>query len=107
MKQGTRRSQLEGVLAQSFAPTILKIEDESHQHGGGRVESHFKVVVVSDVFDGKNLLARHKAVYSAVQDIMNQGIHALGLHCFTPSEWDRRMGNVAPSPQCRGGDRGE
>ena len=46
--------------------TYLEVINTSH----GRVEdeSHFKVVVVSEVFEGKRLVGRHQAVNRAVME---------------------------------------
>lgn len=52
--------------------------------GGG---DHYEAVVVSPVFAGKTSVARHRLVYSALQDAMVQRIHALALKTFTPEEF--------------------
>ncbi len=41
---------------------------------------HLKVVVISDLFRGKNLLDRHRLIYQALDEPMKDGrIHALEL----------------------------
>jgi stress-induced morphogen len=48
---------------------------------------HLKVVVVSDVFQGKNLLDRHRLIYQALDAAMKDGrIHALELTAKTKDE---------------------
>src|SRR5512143_237113 len=48
---------------------------------------HLKVVVVSDVFYGKNLLDRHRLIYQALDAPMKDGrIHALELTAKTKDE---------------------
>lgn len=48
---------------------------------------HLKVVVVSDSFQGKNLLDRHRLVYQALDVPMKDGrIHALELTARTAGE---------------------
>ncbi len=48
---------------------------------------HLKVVVVSDVFRGKNLLDRHRLIYEALDVPMKDGrIHALELTARTNDE---------------------
>jgi stress-induced morphogen len=48
---------------------------------------HLKVVVVSDAFQGKNLLDRHRLVYQALDEPMKDGrIHALELTARTKDE---------------------
>ncbi len=48
---------------------------------------HLKVVVVSTVFAGKNLLDRHRMIYQALDVPMKDGrIHALELTAKTTDE---------------------
>lgn len=77
-------------LQQALNPESIEIEDESHKHaghagarsGGG----HFNVRVVSQQFEGKKLLERHRMVYDAVGDAMQSEIHALSIVAKTPEE---------------------
>lgn len=97
----TRADQLRAALA-ALAPSHLDVQDESHMHSRG-LETHYKAVVVSAVFDGKRALQRHQAVYRALGEQMQQ-IHALALHTFTPAEWAAEV-QVPDSPHCRGGSK--
>ena len=48
---------------------------------------HLKVTVVSDAFQGKNLLDRHRLIYQALDAAMKDGrIHALELTAKTKEE---------------------
>ena len=87
---------------QALSPAHLEVLDESHMHSRG-LETHYKAVVVSDVFIGKTSLRRHQAVYAAVGGLMGE-IHALALHTYTPEEWAAQI-DVPDSPRCRGGSR--
>ncbi len=77
-------------LTRAFAPTELDIEDDSAKHaghagarsGGG----HFNVRIVSVEFSGKSLVQRHRLVYDALGDAMQQEIHALSIQAKTPDE---------------------
>lgn len=77
-------------LQAALAPSALAIEDESHRHAGhagardGR--GHFRVHVVSSAFSGKASLARHRAVYAALGDLMETDIHALAIDARAPEE---------------------
>ena len=42
--------------------------------------------IVSTVFAGKPPLARHRAVYAALGDLMQTDIHALAIDARTPAE---------------------
>jgi BolA protein len=77
----------------SLSPRTLEIHDDSHEHAGhtGAKESgggHFQVILVSDLFEGKNQVARHRMIYQAVSDLMHDKIHALAIHAYTASEID-------------------
>jgi len=71
-------------------PVSLDIVDESHKHAGhaGAREGggHFVVKIVSRQFSGKNTVARHRMIYSALGEMMKRDIHALTLHTHVPGE---------------------
>lgn len=72
-------------------------------------ESHFKVVIVSDEFNDKMLIARHRLVNKVLEEELNKnrdagGIHALALHTMTMEEWFEK-GNAPESPECLGGGK--
>lgn len=84
----------------ALEPQELQVEDESHMHSRGK-ETHFKVVLVTDAFDGARKLQRHQKVYATLGALM-EDIYALTLHTFTSSEWKAEQ-TVRNSPQCMGG----
>jgi len=48
---------------------------------------HFTVKVISDTFEGKNLLDRHRMIYQALDAAMKDGrIHALEIQAKTKNE---------------------
>lgn len=83
-----------------LSPIHLEVVNESSGHGGyflGK-ESHFKVIVVSEAFEGLRLVQRHQKIYAAAGDLLSPGaIHALAIHTFLPSEW---TGQTTTSPDC-------
>ncbi len=96
---------LEAKLQQAFNPTYLKIENETHMHNvPPDAESHWKVTVVSEDFNGLMLIKRHRLVNEALKDEL-QKIHALALHTMTPDEWFEKGGKVVDSPPCEGGGK--
>ena len=103
LRMTTMQSILEYKLTQGLQPTHLDVINESHNHNVPTgSESHFKVVVVSAQFEGKNLVARHRQVYAIVAQELAEHVHALALHTLTPAEWEKK--NAAPnSPPCKGG----
>jgi len=86
----TRVERIRAALEAAFAPSRLEVEDDSHRHAGhpgardGR--GHFNVLIVSPAFAGKAPLARHRAVYAALGDMMQTDIHALSIQARTPAE---------------------
>ena len=85
---------------QQLFPSHLEVVNESSGHGGyfpGK-ESHFKVIVVSDIFAGLRLVQRHQKIYAVAGDLLSPGkIHALAIHAFLPEEW---QGQDTSSPNC-------
>ncbi|MGM0516532.1 MAG: BolA family protein [Pseudomonadota bacterium] len=98
----SRAQWLEDTLRAELDPAYLEITDESGQHAGDRQETHFRVVVVSDRFEGRMLIKRHRMVQDPLKPAFEAGMHALALHTYTPDEWAERQGAPA-SPPCRGG----
>lgn len=76
---------LEARLRQCLAPSQLEVLDESHQHAGHAgangtgFGTHFRVRIASPLFDGKSRVARHRLVYDSLQDLIDQGLHALAI----------------------------
>ncbi|WP_198265949.1 BolA/IbaG family iron-sulfur metabolism protein [sulfur-oxidizing endosymbiont of Gigantopelta aegis] len=97
---------IEKKLQQAFTPTYLLVENESHTHNvPAGSESHFKVQIVSDEFDGQMLIKRHRAVNKVLAEELAGTIHALSMHTFTQDEWQQRNGQVQESPPCHGGGK--
>ncbi|MFI0400398.1 MAG: BolA family protein [Thiolinea sp.] len=99
------QGQIEAKLRQAFSPEVLEVINESHLHNvPPGSESHFKAVIVSEQFNDKRLVARHRLVNQALVTELGQ-IHALALHTLTPEEYFKRAGAVADSPLCMGGSK--
>ncbi len=77
-------------LAKVFDIQHLEIEDESHLHAGhaGAASGggHFKLTIVAPQFVGLSLVARHRAIYAALNRHIPQEIHALTISAFSPDE---------------------
>mgnify|MGYP000538278583 CR=1 FL=1 len=82
--------QFEEVLKKALPIDQLKIEDESHLHAGhaGAASGggHFKLEIVAPEFKGLNLVARHRAVYAALNRHIPKEIHALTIVALAPDE---------------------
>ena len=76
--------EIRAKLEAEFAPKSLNVLDESEQHRGhaGYQEggqSHFRVAIRADAFQGMSRIARHRAVHSALGPDLIGRIHALAL----------------------------
>jgi BolA protein len=93
-------------LEKALSPEHLEVINESHMHNVPEgSESHFKVVIVSDDFKDKMLLARHRLVNKVLEEELKGSIHALALHTMTMEEWFDK-GKAAESPPCEDGSKG-
>jgi len=98
------RSKLEAA----FQPAHLRVLNESHMHSvPPNSETHFKVVVVGDAFEGKSLVMRHRAINKALAAELSAGLHALSIEALTETQWSDREGTVRNSPECRGGSKAD
>ncbi len=85
-----RMAKIRSSLMASLAPSRLELLDESHKHVGhagardGR--GHFALTIVSGVFAGLPMLARHRHVYAALGELMNTDIHALSIKALAPTD---------------------
>ena len=102
----TVQSDIEAKLSNNLQPTHLEVINESSNHNvPPGSESHFKVVIVTDAFEGKMLVARHRMINEILADELQHKIHALALHTYTPAEWQDLSGNAPVSPPCLGGGK--
>ncbi len=86
----TTPERIEHTLRQALSATEVQVEDESALHAGhaGAASGggHYRVTVVSPLFEGKNPVQCHRLVYDALAEEMQQAIHALALTTLTPSQ---------------------
>ncbi|WP_448670271.1 BolA family protein [Pseudoxanthomonas mexicana] len=86
----SRVERIRALLASALQPEALEVVDDSHKHAGhegardGR--GHFTVRITSVAFAGKAPLARHRAVYAALGEMMQTDIHALAIEARAPGE---------------------
>lgn len=74
--------ELKTLIQTALPEALVEVQDLT---GGG---DHYQAVVVSQLFEGKNLIKQHQLVYAAVQTAMaTDQIHALALKTYTPQAW--------------------
>lgn len=98
---------IEGRLDGALMPLFMDVCNESHLHAGPATESHFRVTVVSAAFAGLSAVKRHQQIYALLSEQLNNGVHALALHTYTPEEWQAAGHQIPESPQCRGGSKAD
>ncbi len=84
MSDGQVRQKIIDKLTQAFAPQDLEVIDESHLHAGHsgarpEGETHFRVKVRSETFEGTTLLARHRLINDTLADELAGPVHALAI----------------------------
>ena len=84
------KEKIEQVLRQTLAATVVEVEDESALHvghaGAASGGGHYRVKVVSPLFEGKSRVQRHRMVYDALAAEMQRTIHALALTTLAPGQ---------------------
>ena len=94
---------IETKITDAIAPTHLEVINESHMHNvPPGSESHFKLVIVTNVFEGLSRVRRHQQINGLLADELKGSIHALSMQTLTPSEWSKSNNTVIISPDCMG-----
>lgn len=99
----SRLTRMEALVEKSFSPVFMQLMDESNQHSRGQ-ETHYKLTLVAQAFEGLRAVQRHQKVYALLQEEMQDGLHAVSLHLYSPAEWQVQP-DVPDSPTCRGGSK--
>ena len=85
-----RIERMRALLQDALQPERLEIADDSHRHAGHAGarggQGHFTVEIVATAFAGLAPIARHRAVYAALGEMMTTDIHALAIRARTPDE---------------------
>ena len=99
---------IETKLKEVLSPIHLEVIDESYLHNvePGR-ESHVRIVAISELFEGLNLVKRHQLIYAEIQEEIDGPIHALSIHTFTEQEWRDKNEKAEASPDCLGGSKND
>ena len=72
-------------LTERLKPSQLEVIDESAEHAGHvganavGFGSHVRVRIASPQFDGISRVAKHRLVYDAMQNFIDDGLHALAI----------------------------
>ena len=98
---------LKEKLTTGLLPNFIELINESAQHNVPKnSETHFKLRIVSEMFNGLSRVQRQRLIYSLVAEELKNGVHALTMEVLTPQEWDNRKDKPTISPPCLGGSKG-
>lgn len=102
------QSIIEEKIGAALTPSHLEVVNESHMHSvPPGSESHFRLVIVSDKFDGAPRVRRHQMVNGILEAELRDSIHALSMQTLTAAEWDARSRQAMASPPCMGGGKAD
>jgi BolA protein len=102
MSQKTLKK-IEELLRSHLNPVHLDLFDDSSRHAGhaGAAQGggHYRVKIVSERFEGLNLLEQHRNVKGILKDLMGNEIHALQLKTMSPSQWEKEAESQGNLPR--------
>lgn len=87
----TMHEDIAKLLRERLEASLVEVHDDGAAHaghlglpkaGGG----HYRVRVIARCFEGKSLVARHRAIYDVLRTQLQHDIHALAIEAFTPQE---------------------
>lgn len=81
------KSKLEAAFG-AGSYTLVNDSEKHHGHAGdnGTGETHFRVTIISNVFEGKNRVERQRMVYEVLADEFRVGLHALNIKALSTNE---------------------
>ena len=102
-----RAQRIQNLLSENLQPVHMEIENESHMHSvPPNSETHFKVLVVAQVFEGLSRIDRQRKINDLLKTELQTGLHALTQRLLSPSEWEKQKASINfESPECVGGSK--
>ena len=86
-----RAARIARKLRENLHALHVEVVDESHLHAGHAGArggaGHFRVLVVSERFEGLAPVAAQRLVYAALAEEMGPEIHALSIRTLSPDRW--------------------
>lgn len=99
-----RQERITQIVQSKLSPVHFELENESYKHAvPENSETHFRMVVVSQYFEGLSRVQRSQKIHALLADELKSGLHALSQRLITPTEW-QQMGQEVDSstPDCGG-----
>ena len=82
-------------IMQELKPSLLELKNESDKHSshvehlgaaGFTGETHYKLIIVSELFEGKSRIDRSRMVTDLLKEEFKSGLHALEIKAKSPRE---------------------
>jgi len=84
--------EIKNRLLKKMVLTHFEIKDFTGRHLNHKLHEggfHLEAIIVSEAFNEKTLVERHRMVYEAMGRLMKHEIHALSMKTLTPIEWEK------------------
>jgi len=84
--------EIKNRLLKKMVLTHFEIKDFTGRHLNHKLHEggfHLEAIIVSEAFNEKTLIERHRMVYEAMGKLMKHEIHALSMKTLTPIEWEK------------------
>ena len=89
-----RKTKIEKMINDRFQPYFFSVKDVSEQHRGHQsfkenVESHFEVIIVSQKFDNKSKILRHRMINEGLQKEFLSDMHSVTIKAHSINEYKK------------------
>ena len=87
-----RKLKIDQLIIDYFKPHFFSVSDVSEQHRGHQnfkenVESHFEIIIVSEKFDNRNKIERHRMVNKSLKEEFLSDLHSVTIKTYTIDEF--------------------
>jgi stress-induced morphogen len=85
-------------LLQKMNPSLIELKNESQKHAGHVAhlgpsgftgETHYKLLIVADVFNTMSRIDRQRMVNDVLKDEFQTGLHAFEMKIYTTEEYSK------------------
>ena len=89
-----RKTKIEKMINDRFQPYFFSVKDVSEQHRGHQsfkenVESHFELIIVSQKFDNKSTILRHRMINEGLQKEFLSDMHSVTIKAHSINEYKK------------------
>ena len=89
-----RKNKIEKMINNVFQPYFFSVKDVSEQHRGHQsfkenIESHFELIIVSQKFDDKIKILRHRMINEGLKKEFLSDLHSVSIKAHTIDEYKK------------------